>query len=158
MPNFSAACSDLSDISLLLNFCSWSRGGGRRWQITDQILSNPYALQSRKSGTDWFPKMPSVLWAWLHTSCDKFNPRVSCSSVCTAFKDVYPFPPPSCFFLSQAFAIPGQYAFAHQDVSIFFWVSDIHPVDLLLPTPSKLPLHPLFTLLCKDETPTFWHD
>lgn len=77
--------------------------------------------------------------------------------VCTGFQDIYPFPL-FRFFPSQAFAIPGQYAFAHQDVSIFFWVSDIHPVYLLLPTPSKLPLHPLSTLLCKNETPTFWHD
>lgn len=67
----------------------------------------------------------------------------------------------SLFFSSfQAFAIPSQYAFAHQDVSMFFWVTDICPVDLLLPTPSKPPLCPPYTLLCKDEisvTLISWH-
>lgn len=66
----------------------------------------------------------------------------------------------SIFSFFQAFAIPGQYAFAHQDVSMFFWVTDICPVDLLLPTPSKPPLCPPYTLLCKDEisvTLIFWH-
>lgn len=54
-----------------------------------------------------------------------------------------------CF---QAFAIPGQYAFAHQDVSMFIRVTDICPNDLLPPTPSKSPLSPLCTLLCEDLT------
>lgn len=76
-------------------------------------------------------------------------PSLMLEPVCTSSFPFFLLSPPP-----QAFAIPGQYTFAHQDVSMFFWVTDICPVDMLLPTPSELPLHPLFTLLCKDKTLT----
>lgn len=142
-------CSEFWPIRHLfvIEFLLMVKGG---WQITDENSVTLYTLQLWKSGNDWFSKMPSVHWACftpvVTNSTFKSNARARLREFISFFPPVSP---------PQAFAIPGQYTFAHQDVSICFWVSVICPVDVL--TPSKLPQQPLFTLLCNNETPTFWH-
>lgn len=99
----------------------------------------------RRVADNWWNSVKSIhitameKWKWLISKAALSAPRLTSHQlwqiqpaslvlehVCTGFIDMYLF-----FSLrfcpSQAFTIPGQYAFAHQDVSISFWVTDIHP-------------------------------
>lgn len=140
---------------MLLDFWSWSKRGEKQ-QMTFRLNSiksiHITAVEKRKQidlqrSTHWTELAAHELWKsqLLSDMQEHVWTSQSYNHISYSF---------------QAFAIPGQYAFAHQDVSMFFWVTDICPIDRLLPTPSKPPLCPLYTLLCKDETSLiliFWY-
>lgn len=129
---------------------------GEKQQMTfrwNSIKSIRIRAMEKRNG---FSEMHSLHEFSLHTQWHVHISSDMLKHVCTlqSHNSIY------SFFSFQAFAIPGQYAFAHQDVSVFIWVADTRPNDLLLPTPSKPPLRPLCTLLCKDETSVTlicWH-